>query len=291
MAKQTFTSGQVLTAAQVNALQGNDFNQTVTTKTASYTPTTNTDIGTRVIMNSASATTITINTSIYSAGDTFFISNIGAGVCTLTAGTCAITSAGPLAIPQYGGGTLYFTSASAAIYYSSAGPTASSGLTLITAQTITASSSFQINNCFSATYDNYLVKMFISAATTGINLKLRLGTSGTPDTGSIYTAIFSVVRNLTGVGVYNDGSFNASSLYFNLDNYIPAFYDIDIQNPFAARPTGFIIDNTSGATAAETQKYTGGGNINNTTSFTDINIFPASGTITGLIKIYGYANS
>ncbi|CAB4171320.1 hypothetical protein UFOVP1335_22 [uncultured Caudovirales phage] len=166
-----------------------------------------------------------------------------------------------------------------------------SALVLVSAQTITASSSFQVNNCFSATYDNYLVKMFISAATTGINLKLRLGASGTPDTGSIYTAIFSVVRNLTGVGVYNDGLFNATSLYFNLDNYVPAFYDISIQNPFAGRPTGFIVDEVAGATAAETQKYTGGGYINNTTSFTDINIFPASGTITGLIKIYGYTNS
>ena len=36
MAKQTFTTGQVLTAAQVNSLQTNDFNQTVSAKTASY---------------------------------------------------------------------------------------------------------------------------------------------------------------------------------------------------------------------------------------------------------------
>ena len=289
MALTTFTSGQVLTAAQLNAVQANDYNQTVSTKTASYTLVA-ADKGTRVVMNAAGATTITVNALLFTAGDTLVIQNIGAGVTTVTAGSATVSSAGDLAIPTNGSGTLYFTSAGVSIFYPSAGPTATSGLTLITAQTITASSSFQINSCFTSTYDNYLVKMFISAATTGINLKLRLGSGGTPDTGSIYTAIFSVVRNLTGVGVYNDGSFNADALYFNLDNYVPAFYDISIQNPFAGRPTGFIVDEVAGATAAETQKYTGGGYINNTTSFTDIIIFPASGVIAGLIKIYGYSN-
>jgi hypothetical protein len=37
MALTTFTAGQVLTAAQLNAVQANDYNQTVSTKTASYT--------------------------------------------------------------------------------------------------------------------------------------------------------------------------------------------------------------------------------------------------------------
>jgi len=119
MAITTFTSGQVLTAAQMNAVQGNDYNQTVSTKTASYTLVA-TDKGTRVVMNSASATTITVNTSLFTAGDTLVLQNIGAGVCTVTAGTATVSSAGPLAIPQYGSGTLYFTSAGVAIYFPSA---------------------------------------------------------------------------------------------------------------------------------------------------------------------------
>jgi hypothetical protein len=50
MALTTFTSGQVLTAAQLNAVQANDYNQTVSTKTASYTLVA-ADKGTRVVMN------------------------------------------------------------------------------------------------------------------------------------------------------------------------------------------------------------------------------------------------
>jgi len=117
MALQTFTSGQVLTAAQQNALQANDYNWTVSNKTASYVLVA-ADKGTRVVMNSASATTVTVNTSLFSAGDTLYIQNIGAGTCTITAGTATVTTASSLALAQWGGGTLYFTSASAAIFFS-----------------------------------------------------------------------------------------------------------------------------------------------------------------------------
>ena len=120
MAIQTFTAGQVLTAAQMTSLQANDYNQTVSTKTASYTLVA-ADKGTRVVMNSASATTITVNTSLFSAGDTLVLQNIGAGVCTVTAGTATVSTAGSLAIPQNGSGVLYFTSAGVSIFYPSAG--------------------------------------------------------------------------------------------------------------------------------------------------------------------------
>jgi hypothetical protein len=116
MALQTFTAGQILTAAQVTALQANDYNQTVSNKVASYVLVA-ADKGTRVTMSNAAATTITVNTSLFTAGDTLFIQNIGAGVCTITAGTATVTSAGSLALSQWGGGTLYFTSAGAAIFF------------------------------------------------------------------------------------------------------------------------------------------------------------------------------
>ncbi len=120
MAKQTFTSGQVLTAAQMTSLQANDYNWTVSEKTADYVLVA-TDAGTRVAMNSASAQTITVNTGLFSAGDTLFVQNIGAGTCTITAGTATVTTSGSLALAQWGGGTLYFTSASAAVFFSGGG--------------------------------------------------------------------------------------------------------------------------------------------------------------------------
>lgn len=117
MAKQTFTTGQVLTAAQMTSLQqtamgGGD----TTAKTTSYVLVA-ADAGTTVAMNAAGSTTITVNTGLFAAGDTVFIQNRGAGVCTVTAGTATVACAGSLALPQNDAGILYFTSASAAIFY------------------------------------------------------------------------------------------------------------------------------------------------------------------------------
>lgn len=280
-----FSPGQVFTAANANLLRSNQYNQTVTTKTTSYTPTTTTDIGTRVIMNSASATTITINTSIYSAGDTFFISNIGVGVCTLTAGTCSITTAGSLAIAQYGGGELYFTSASAAIFYPSAGPTASSGLTFIAKTTITATTQQNLTNVFSTTYDHYVVKF--SDLNCGGGLKIRCGTSGTPDTSSNYSS----------TGVYFDenqrsitaNAFNASSSFLvgNTSSSMGTF--MDISSPFLTVKTTYQVGNGSLGGASIIGNFVIG-TINTSTSYTDLVLLSAS-NFSGVVSIYGYAKS
>jgi len=124
MAKQTFTSGQVLTAAQMTSLQGNDYNWTVSAKTANYVLVA-ADAGTHITMNSATATTVTVNTSLFTAGDMLRITNLnGGGTCTITAGTATVTTAGTLILAPWASGTLYFTSAAASIFFPDA-PTAS----------------------------------------------------------------------------------------------------------------------------------------------------------------------
>ena len=117
MAKQTFTTGQVLTAAQMTSLQQTAMGGgSATAKTASYVLVA-ADAGSTVAMNAAGATTITVNTALFAAGDTVFIQNLGAGACTVTAGTATVSTAGSLILPQYDAGILYFTSASTAIFY------------------------------------------------------------------------------------------------------------------------------------------------------------------------------
>ena len=117
MAKQTFTTGQVLTAAQMTSLQQTAMGGgSPSVKTASYVLVA-ADAGTVIQMNSASSTTITINTALFAAGDSIQIQNIGAGVCTITAGTATVTTSGSLALSIWEGGYLYFTSASASIFF------------------------------------------------------------------------------------------------------------------------------------------------------------------------------
>jgi len=122
MAKQTFTTGQVLTAAQMTSLQQTAMGGgSATAKTTSYVLVA-ADAGTTVAMNAAGSTTITVNTSLFAAGDVVFVQNLGAGVCTITAGTATVTTSGSLVLAQNQGGKLYFTSASAAIFFQFATP-------------------------------------------------------------------------------------------------------------------------------------------------------------------------
>ena len=117
MAKQTFTTGQVLTAAQMTSLQETAMGGgPATAKTASYVLVA-ADAGKTVAMNAAGATTITVNTGLFAAGDTVFIQNLGAGACTVTAGTATVATAGSLILPQNDAGILYFTATGAAIFY------------------------------------------------------------------------------------------------------------------------------------------------------------------------------
>ena len=141
MAKQTFTTGQVLTAAQMTSLQQTAMlGGEASAKVASYTLVA-ADAGTAISMSNASATTITVNTALFAAGDTVQITNLGAGVCTITAGTATVNTSSSLALAQYESGTLDFTSTSAAIFIKGAGAAAASGgMTLISTTTLTGSS-------------------------------------------------------------------------------------------------------------------------------------------------------
>ena len=284
MALTTFTSGQVLTAAQMNALQANDYNQTVSTKTASYTLVA-ADKGTRVVMNSASATTITVNTSLFSAGDTLFLQNIGAGVCTVTAGTATVSSAGSLAIPQNGSGTLYFTSAGVSLYYPSAVTATPGGLTLVSATTIgTTVASVTVSSAFSATYNAY--KIIVTGGVGSISAVLALSfPSNTTDYyyGAIGATWAGSSANANGNNVSNFARFGymtANTLYGTCELF----------NPFATKNTLFLGAFIAPVTGGDGQYTTG--YLNNSNSISSFTITPASGTMTGgEVRVYGYTNS
>jgi hypothetical protein len=287
MAIQDFTAGQVLTAAQMDNLQANDYNQTVSTKTANYVLVA-ADKGTRVVMNAAGATTITVNTSLFSAGDTLQLQNIGAGVCTVTAGTATVSSAGPLAIPQYGSGTLYFTSAGVSIFFPSAGPAVSSGLTLITSGTVSAGASVSILNAFSTTYDFYTMRFSnFQTANDNTQFNLQLGSSGSADTGANYNAQgYTVAAAISPI----TSSTNVSSFRLQINNGTTKNgLWVELAAPFLASATFF--------SASGFANYSGGGfgsatqgMLNTSTSYTDMFFSSNSGNIGPFtFALFGYA--
>ncbi len=96
-----------------------DFNMSVTTQTANYTLQA-ADKGTREVMNMASAGTVTVPNSTFNAGDSVWLHSIGSGTISVVAGAGLTlnSSAGTApTLAQWEGGVVYFTSASAAIFF------------------------------------------------------------------------------------------------------------------------------------------------------------------------------
>jgi hypothetical protein len=173
MAKQTFTTGQVLTAAQMTSLQQTAMlGGAANAKVASYVLVA-ADAGDAITMSNASPTTITVNTGLFAAGDIVTIINLGAGATTITAGTATVETSGSLVLATNQGGVLRFTSASAAIFFQFATP-ASGDIEGVTTGT-----------------DSGLT----GGATSGtVNLKLKLEFDA--ETGTTYTLVAGNLNQL-----------------------------------------------------------------------------------------------
>jgi len=281
-----FGAGNVLTAAQLNAIT----TLPVSTKTASHTLTI-ADLGTRVVMNSASPTTITVNTSIFSASDVVEIANIGAGVCTITAGSCTVGTTGTLALAQNASGKLFFISTSAAIY--DAGGVSGSGLTFISGTTFSGALTASLpTNTFSATYQNYKIKFLISSThVAGTILSLRLRASGTDSSASSYYGSMFGAQGGTTQYLSN----NPANLYQL--NYLSATAgrvagEIDVYAPQEAVSTRFTA-NIIGTQAGDTVSAStvGGAFFDAATVFDSLTLISSAGNISGNYRVYGYANS
>ena len=123
-----FTSGQVLTAAQMNAITSLPLND----QTASYTALVG-DVGKRIVMNVASANTVTINNNVFAASDTIEVLNKGAGATTITAGAGVTLNGLSLVLSQYQGASITFLSASVALVFPTGGSVKTPRITAFTA--------------------------------------------------------------------------------------------------------------------------------------------------------------
>jgi hypothetical protein len=275
-----FVAGAVLTAAELNAITTLPIND----QTASYTLVVG-DVGKRVVMNVASANTVTVDDSIFGVGDTIFIANKGAGATTVTAGAgVTINSASGLALVQNQGGQLIALSASSFLFVASAGPAPTSGLALVKTQTIgTTVASVTVTGAFSATYDNYLITVDGGVGSTVQGMSFQLGSTTTGyyrgNTGIIYSSGAVNANNQNNAASYTCG------LSTSNQNNLSLF----VFGPNTAKRTTFaefgLDARTNGASG-----FSAGFEDSNTqhTAFT----LAVGGTMTGgEIRVYGYANS
>jgi hypothetical protein len=158
-----------------------------------------------------------------------------------------------------------------------------SGLTLITSQVIgTAVSSVTVSSAFSTTYDAYKI-IIAGGAGSSANAGIRM-TLGSTATGYYYgipLAIYSGggAASLAGTNTtsWEVGSVNAASLNLN----------VELVDPFNTKTTKMFAQ-----VAKDTSGGSGGGFLDNTTSYTAFTFTPSAGTFTGgTIYVYGYAKA
>ena len=201
-----FQSAAVLLASQLNAITS----LPISTKTASYVALVG-DVGSRLIMNVATANTLTINNSVFAESDTIFIANKGAGTTTITAGA-GVTINGTLTVAQHGGGTLVALSASVFTFFSGAGSlygTATGGNTsgpitvsgqAYTLETFTSDGTLTVTK--SGLFDYYIVAGAGSGGCGQSNVSGAGGGAGGVLTG---TAYFSANQTID-IGAGGSGS-------------------------------------------------------------------------------------
>ena len=227
-----FGSGNVLTAAQMNAITSLPIND----QTASYVALVG-DVGKRIVMNVGSANTVTINNSVFAASDTIFIANKGSGATTITAGAgVTINTSSSLVLAQHGGGTLVALSASVFTFFSQQTATygTATGGTALTPWSISTKnyngSQFTADATLTVTKAGLFdVLMFAGAGGGGNGASFYPsggggGAAGGKVVATVYLAAttYSIVVGAGGAGGTNNNEFGSPGLATGITNVLAA---------------------------------------------------------------------
>lgn len=167
----------------------------------------------------------------------------------------------------------------------------SSGLNLVGGSSFTAVSSVSLNNVFTSTYENYLLLFRLTAMSATTTLSSRFRAGGTDASGGDYSW-----QDVSGFGGTAGAGSNSGQSSFNFGTVLNTgadryAYRFDLYGPQTATKTLGLYEGgyqNNGGTTITNQINTVHGL---STSYDGISFFPASGTITGSIRVYGYKNS
>ena len=166
--------------------------------------------------------------------------------------------------------------------------TPTSGATLITRTTFTGSSAVTVDNLFSATYENYLIRLQCLSSVGNVELRTQGRYGSTTHTAANYQ--FSWIGlNTSSATVRTDYNFDATYWFMGIlaagqtnEYYLNAY-----------RKNGSDHLYISGQYQGRYNSYhmSGGGFIESNQTWGGLYIYPVSGTITGQISVYGLASA
>lgn len=161
------------------------------------------------------------------------------------------------------------------------------GLTLIAESTFTAASSVSVDDCFTSAYDNYRIVVSGVTASASPSVSMRLRVAGVDDTAAVYAR-----QHLYGSGAVAGAALATAQTawidYMQVYTTAPTWADGTIFGPALASATGL----TSWTTRSDSGAMLFGVGCRHTaaTAYDGLTIYPASGTFTGTVRIYGYTN-
>ena len=163
-------------------------------------------------------------------------------------------------------------------------------LTLIASQSFTSSSAHNVNDVFSSTYQNYLVVITMDnpSATGYQQLRMRVGGADNTTSSYYWSGIYNTTAVATPSGEH--GAAQSSFTWAYIETAGTGNFTFNISNPYETKATTYSSTSARLASASSSVLYYNGGAFSGTTSFTGFTIYPASGNITGKVRVYGYSN-
>ena len=161
------------------------------------------------------------------------------------------------------------------------------GLVLIASQSFSSVFSVSVNSCFTSTYSNYLVVFRCTARSNASETLFRVRASGADAFGNDYATVRTTSTENTGPG--RSTSVNTSSFYlFYGGTGAHSVTTIQVGGPALAAKTSLLAISSTIDSAAIAQNVVAGGGHNLATSYDGLTFFPAAGTFTGTLRVYGY---
>lgn len=164
-------------------------------------------------------------------------------------------------------------------------------LVFITGATFSASSAVNVDNCFSATYENYQIVISNMSQSNGVDWQMRMRVGGA-DNSTAGSYLFG--GNYSTQGGANNAFGSGGTTFWGIHQVANAASSgrttIEVARPFLADTTDITWHGiTTNGTVLRAVR--GGGHHTQATSYDGFTIFPASNTITGTYRVYGVADS
>jgi len=163
------------------------------------------------------------------------------------------------------------------------------GLVHINTTTFTTSAAVNVNNVFTSTYDNYRI-VFQLTASADANIQLRFRVGGVDASGAEYRNQSALLA--TGSWTQLQSTGNATEFFIGSTRVAgdpEAHGDMTVGQPHEAVDSilyGMTYGARTGIVTA-TPIITGG-RLDNGTSYDGFTLYPHTGTVTGIVRVYGY---